>query len=143
MAEAKNIPGGVPVKSFRSYADWEAWLAKNHASSHGLWLKLAKKGSGQKSVTYDEAVEAALCYGWIDGQKKPFDDRFWLQKFTPRGPKSIWAKRNREKAEKLMESGRMTCRRESDRSRTTRRTLGCCLRLSSIGGGAFRSAKGA
>ena len=93
----KSISGDVPVKTFRSCADWEAWLAKNHVSSHGLWLKLAKKGSGRKSVTYDEAVEAALCYGWIDGQKKPFDDRFWLQKFTPRGPKSIWAKRTARK----------------------------------------------
>jgi uncharacterized protein YdeI (YjbR/CyaY-like superfamily) len=108
MADTKNISGDVPVKTFRNYADWEAWLAKHHASSHGLWLKVAKMESGQKSVTYDEAVEAALCYGWIDGQKKPFDGGFWLQKFTPRGPKSIWSKRNRQKAEKLMESGRMT-----------------------------------
>ena len=107
MAGMKDIPSNVPVKSFRSYADWEAWLAKNHAASQGLWLKLAKKGSGRKSVTYDEAVETALCYGWIDGQKKPFDDAFWLQKFTRRGPKSIWAKRNREKAEKLIANGRM------------------------------------
>ena len=103
----KDIPSDFPVRAFISYEDWEAWLAKNHAVLERLWLKLAKKGSGRKSVTYDEAVEAALCYGWIDGQKKPFDGEFWLQKFTPRGPKSIWAKRNREKAEKLIASGRM------------------------------------
>ena len=67
MAGTKNTQDDVPVKTFRSYANWEKWLAKNHVSWPGLWLKLAKKGSGLKSVTYDEAVEAALCYGWIDG----------------------------------------------------------------------------
>ena len=70
-------------------------------------MKLAKKDSGIASVTYDEAVEAALCYGWIDGQKKGFDEQYWLQKFTPRGPKSIWSKINTVKAEKLIASGEM------------------------------------
>jgi len=91
----KDKRSDIPVRIFRTNADREAWLAKNYSASQGLWLKLAKKGSGQKSVTYDEAVETALCFGWIDGQKKPIDDAFWLQKLTRRGPKSIWAKRNR------------------------------------------------
>ena len=75
--------------------------------SPGVWLKLAKKGLGISSVTYEEALEVALCYGWIDGQKKAFDEQSWLQKFTPRGPKSIWSKINTEKAEKLIETGEM------------------------------------
>jgi uncharacterized protein YdeI (YjbR/CyaY-like superfamily) len=72
-----------------------------------VWLKLGKKGTGIPSVTYEEALDVALCYGWIDGQKKGFDDQYWLQKFTPRGPKSIWSKINTEKAEKLIASGEM------------------------------------
>jgi uncharacterized protein YdeI (YjbR/CyaY-like superfamily) len=96
-----------PVVPFKNKESWSSWLDKNHASSPGLWLKLAKKGAGIPSVTYPEALEAALCYGWIDGQKKPFDESWWLQKFTPRGPKSIWSKINREKAEALIESGEM------------------------------------
>jgi uncharacterized protein YdeI (YjbR/CyaY-like superfamily) len=71
----KDKRSDIPVRIFRTNADWEAWLAKNHSASQGLWLKLAKKGSGRKSVTYDEAVETALCFGWIDGQKKPFNER--------------------------------------------------------------------
>ena len=73
----------------------------------GVWLKLSKKDSGIPSITYEEALDAALCYGWIDGQKKGFDDQYWLQKFTPRGPKSIWSKINTEKAERLIASGEM------------------------------------
>jgi uncharacterized protein YdeI (YjbR/CyaY-like superfamily) len=92
---------------FKDKKSWTGWLDKHHASSPGVWLKLAKKGSGSPSVTYPEALEAALCYGWIDGQKKPFDESWWLQKFTPRGPKSIWSKINREKAETLIQSGEM------------------------------------
>ena len=92
---------------FASKKKWADWLAKQHDKSAGVWLKLAKKGSEIPSVTYDEALEVALCYGWIDGQKKGFDDKFWLQKFTPRGPKSIWSKINTEKAEKLIKSGEM------------------------------------
>ena len=97
----------IPILPFASKKQWVAWLAKHHNKSTRVWLKLAKKGSGIPSVTYDEAVEVALCYGWIDGQKKGFDDKYWLQKFTPRGPKSIWSKLNIEKAEKLIKSGEM------------------------------------
>src|SRR5215471_13302962 len=78
----------LPVLPFERQKDWALWLAKNHSTSSGVWLKLAKKASGIKSVTYDEALEVALCYGWIDGQKKSFDETSWLQKFTPRGAKS-------------------------------------------------------
>lgn len=92
---------------FKNEKAWTIWLEENHASSPGLWLKLAKKDSGFPSVTYPEALEVALCYGWIDGQKKAFDESWWLQKFTPRGPKSIWSKINREKAEALIKSGEM------------------------------------
>ncbi|HEY7182665.1 MAG TPA: YdeI/OmpD-associated family protein [Blastocatellia bacterium] len=97
----------LPTLPFERPKDWAAWLDKNHATSSGVWLKLAKKASGIKSVTYDEALEVALCYGWIDGQKKSFDETSWLQKFTPRGPKSIWSKINTEKALRLIEGGRM------------------------------------
>ena len=97
----------LPIISFASQAEWTDWLAQHHDQSTGLWMKLAKKDSGIPSVTYDQAVESALCYGWIDGLKKSFDHQFWLQKFTPRGPKSIWSKINVEKAEKLIASGQM------------------------------------
>jgi uncharacterized protein YdeI (YjbR/CyaY-like superfamily) len=97
----------LPIISFASQAEWGAWLAQNHGQSTGLWLKLAKKDSGIPSVTYEQAVESALCYGWIDGLKKSFDHQFWLQKFTPRGAKSIWSKINVEKVERLIASGQM------------------------------------
>lgn len=82
-------------------------MAKHHRTSQGVWLKIAKKASGHASVSYDEAVEGALCYGWIDGQKRPFDARWWLQKFTPRRSQSIWSKINRTKALRLIKTGRM------------------------------------
>jgi uncharacterized protein YdeI (YjbR/CyaY-like superfamily) len=97
----------LPTLPFVTKNKWAEWLARQHDQSAGVWLKLAKKDSGIASVTYDEALEAALCYGWIDGQKKGFDDKYWLQKFTPRGPKSIWSKINTVKAEKLIASGEM------------------------------------
>jgi uncharacterized protein YdeI (YjbR/CyaY-like superfamily) len=97
----------LPVILFEQPKDWADWLDKQHGSAAGLWLRLAKKDSGIQSVTYQEALEVALCYGWIDGQKKSYDESSWLQKFTPRGAKSIWSKINREKAEKLIESGQM------------------------------------
>jgi len=92
---------------FASKKKWADWLAKVHDKSAGVWLKLGKKGSGIPSVTYEEALDIALCYGWIDGQKGSFDDKYWLQKFTPRGPKSIWSKINTDKTEKLIASGEM------------------------------------
>lgn len=97
----------LPILPFDNKKKWTDWLAKQHEKSSGVWLKLAKKDSGIASVTYDEAVESALCYGWIDGQKKSFDDKYWLQKFTPRRPKSIWSKINTEKAERLIKSSEM------------------------------------
>ena len=103
----KTKSTGLQILPFASKKKWAAWLAKQHDRSAGVWLKLAKKGSDIPSVTYDEAVEVALCYGWIDGQGKGLNDEYWLQKYTPRGSKSIWSKINKEKAEKLIASGEM------------------------------------
>lgn len=94
--------------AFASAAKWEAWLRKNHASSQGLWVRLFKKNSGVKSVTYDEALLAALCYGWIDGQKNKHDAESWVQKFTPRRARSMWSKRNIQHVERLIAEGKMT-----------------------------------
>jgi uncharacterized protein YdeI (YjbR/CyaY-like superfamily) len=96
-----------PVRLFAIQADWAAWLEKEHRHSQGLWLRLAKKGSGLQSVTYGEALEVALCYGWIDGQKRGDSDQAWLQRFVPRSANSIWSKINRDKAVALIASGRM------------------------------------
>jgi len=97
----------LPSLAFASKKKWSDWLAKQHDKSTGAWLKIAKKDSGIPSVTYEDALDVALRYGWIDGQKKAFDDKYWLQKFTPRGPKSIWSKINTEKVERLIASGEM------------------------------------
>jgi uncharacterized protein YdeI (YjbR/CyaY-like superfamily) len=97
----------LPILPFANKKKWIAWLAKQHDGSKGIWLQLAKKDSGIPSITYEEAVDVALCYGWIDGQKKGYDDKYWLQKFTPRGPKSIWSKINTERVERLIASGEM------------------------------------
>ena len=97
----------LPVELFKDQKHWESWLEKNHAKSPGAWLRLAKKGSDIQSVSYAEALEVALCYGWIDGQKKTCDESSWLQKFTPRGDRSLWSKVNREKAEELIRTDRM------------------------------------
>jgi uncharacterized protein YdeI (YjbR/CyaY-like superfamily) len=95
------------VRLFKDQAAWSGWLDKNHARSSGIWLRLAKKNSGLQSVTYAQAIDAALCYGWIDGQKRPESEQAWLQRFCPRSAKSIWSKINREKALALTKSGRM------------------------------------
>jgi uncharacterized protein YdeI (YjbR/CyaY-like superfamily) len=97
----------LPVIAFTSRAKWKAWLAKQHSTSSGLWLEIAKKGSEIDSVSYAEAIEVALCFGWIDGQKAAADDDHWLQRFTPRKPRSRWSKINREKATALIERGEM------------------------------------
>jgi uncharacterized protein YdeI (YjbR/CyaY-like superfamily) len=97
----------LPIISFETQQDWESWLAERHTNTEGIWLKIAKKETGTPSVSYSEALESALCYGWIDGQKASFDDKYWLQKFTPRRPKSIWSKVNCDKATALMAEGRM------------------------------------
>ncbi len=107
MRTADDPDVTLPVLLFEQTQDWETWLERNHAGSAGLWLRLAKKASALQSVSYQQAIEVALCYGWIDGQKRSYDEVSWLQKFTPRRPGSIWSKINREKAVALMEEGRM------------------------------------
>ena len=107
MTATRKTPIEMPVMRFKSQKDWATWLDKHHAKSAGVWLQIAKKTGKLKSVSYVEAVEMALCYGWIDGQGKGLDESAWLQKFTPRGPRSIWSKINRTKAMELIESGRM------------------------------------
>jgi uncharacterized protein YdeI (YjbR/CyaY-like superfamily) len=107
MKSSPTELAGLPILPFKTQKTWATWLNRNYAKSTGLWLKLAKKESGIESVTYLEAVEAALCYGWIDGLKKSFDENSWLQKFTPRRPQSIWSKINRDKALALIKSGQM------------------------------------
>jgi uncharacterized protein YdeI (YjbR/CyaY-like superfamily) len=97
----------LPTLSFTDADAFGDWLADNHGSSPGVWLKLAKKGSGVASVSYAEAVEVALTWGWIDGQKQPHDARHWLQKFTPRGARSLWSKINRDKATALIAARKM------------------------------------
>jgi uncharacterized protein YdeI (YjbR/CyaY-like superfamily) len=99
--------GDLPVVAFTSRDAWEAWLADEHARAPGLWLKLAKVGADIDSVSYAEAVEAALCYGWIDGQAASYDEAYWLQRFTPRRAASKWSKINRAKATELIERGEM------------------------------------
>jgi uncharacterized protein YdeI (YjbR/CyaY-like superfamily) len=88
-------------------ADWEAWLARHHERADGIWLRIAKKDSGKASVTISEALDVALCYGWIDSQRKGYDEAYYLQRYSPRRPKSPWSKLNVERAEALLAAGRM------------------------------------
>jgi uncharacterized protein YdeI (YjbR/CyaY-like superfamily) len=97
----------LPIMPFSSQDAWERWLQEHHENSPGVWLKIAKKDSGIDTVSYAAALEIALCYGWIDGQKDALDGQFWLQKFTPRGPRSKWSRINRDKVTMLTEQGRM------------------------------------
>jgi uncharacterized protein YdeI (YjbR/CyaY-like superfamily) len=97
----------LPTLAFATAAEWEAWLREHHDSAPGVWIKFARKGSGVASVTYMEALHAALCFGWIDGQARGGDAAFYSQRFTPRRARSIWSKRNREFATALISSGRM------------------------------------
>lgn len=102
-----NSATDLPVMPFASQADWERWLEKNHQRSPGVWIQFAKKHAGIPSVTHDEALDVALCFGWIDGQVKRVDDRHFLQRFTPRTSVSRWSKVNCGRAMRLLEAGRM------------------------------------
>jgi uncharacterized protein YdeI (YjbR/CyaY-like superfamily) len=109
----------LPVVAFKSQQAFDAWLASQPSNSRGLWLKIAKKSSGIPSISRDEAVDAALCHGWIDGQLDSFDDEYWLTRFTPRQPASIWSEKNRARALELVKLGlvRRSGLREIDRAR--------------------------
>jgi uncharacterized protein YdeI (YjbR/CyaY-like superfamily) len=98
---------GLPTIAFPARGDWEAWLENNHSVSDGVWIKIAKKGTGVESVRYPEVLESALCFGWIDGRREALDERHFLQRFTPRRPRSRWSRINREKIERLSADGRM------------------------------------
>lgn len=97
----------LPIMLFVSLAELEDWLEEHHARSDGLWLKIAKKASGVESVSYAEALEVALCFGWIDSQKRGFDEKHFLQRFTPRRPRGKWSRNNRDAAEELIATGKM------------------------------------
>lgn len=105
---SSGVGANAPIRAFKDAKAWEAWLSKNQRAADGIWVRIAKKASGTKSVTHPEAVEVALCYGWIDGQMRPESATAWLQRFVPRRPRSMWSKINREKALALIASGRMT-----------------------------------
>ncbi len=100
-------PDPLPVMTFESTDAWDTWLAAHHADSPGLWLKIAKKGAAGRTVSYSDALDVALCHGWIDGQKGRHDDEYWLQRFTPRKPGGNWSKINTDRAAALIASGRM------------------------------------
>lgn len=104
---AAAVTQDLEIVAFESAEAFEAWLADNHAVEPGIWLKLRKKGPGVVALDYAQALDAALCYGWIDGQKAKFDDQWWLQRFTPRKPSSRWSKINQGKVAVLIEQGRM------------------------------------
>src|SRR3984885_12642119 len=103
----KKKTSEIDVLSPKSVKAWDAWLKVNHAGSNGVWLCIPKKGAAEKSPTYGEALDVALCYGWIDGQKNSHNESSWLQKFTPRRPRSGWSKKNTEHAERLIQAGKM------------------------------------
>lgn len=107
MARPRTPAPELPILLLEDRAAWESWLAQNADAAPGVWLQLGRKNSGLVTVSYADAVEVALCHGWIDGQRKSYDDRSSLQRYTPRGPRSIWSKINREKAIRLIETGRM------------------------------------
>jgi uncharacterized protein YdeI (YjbR/CyaY-like superfamily) len=96
-----------PILDVPHQAAWAAWMHEHHAEEPGVWLRMAKKASPLQSPSHDEALDIALCYGWIDGQAKSYDADSWLQKYTPRGKRSVWSKRNREHIERLVASGAM------------------------------------
>jgi uncharacterized protein YdeI (YjbR/CyaY-like superfamily) len=105
VTEAK--PAEAPILQCSTAQDWERWLEDHDAELSAVWLKIAKRGSPVSTVSYAEAVEVAICHGWIDGQKRGLDEAFWLQRFTPRRPGSGWSQINRQKATELIARGRM------------------------------------
>ncbi|MFD7815451.1 YdeI family protein [Streptomyces sp. NPDC059785] len=104
---AAGVTQDLETVAFESAEAFRAWLGENHAVSPGIWLKLRKKSPGTVALDYAQALDVALCYGWIDGRKAKLDDRWWLQRFTPRTPRSKWSKANRDKVAALIEQGRM------------------------------------
>jgi uncharacterized protein YdeI (YjbR/CyaY-like superfamily) len=107
VREAPRHDDGLPILELADAEAWEAWLDRNHADARGAWLKIAKKSSPAKTVTYPEVLDVALCFGWIDGQRAPLDGEFFLQRFTPRGRRSRWSQINRQRAQALSAAGRM------------------------------------
>lgn len=107
MSESKELKNGQPIVAFADSTAWERWLTSRHADSTGLWLKLAKTGAPTTTVSYADALDVALCYGWIDAQKGSYDASYWLQRFCPRGPRSKWSQVNRDKVAALVDAARM------------------------------------
>lgn len=107
QGDTKTAKPDLPILTFTSTREFTAWLAKQHKVSSGIWIRIFKTKSGVPTIAYAEVLDVALCYGWIDGQKKAYDPESWLQKFTPRRRKSIWSKRNREHIERLDKLGLM------------------------------------
>ena len=124
MTVKKKAAMPVVKRLFKNQAAWHAWLEKHYDDPDGEWVHFAKKDSGAMTVTYDQALETALCFGWIDGQLRAHDEKTFVRKFTPRRARSIWSKGNRAKAERLIESGRMQ-RPHSLRSSTARTATRC------------------
>lgn len=107
MTPPKPAAPELPVLHFEDQAAFAEWLDRHHPDAPGAWLRHAKKDGGLRSVSYAEALDVALCYGWIDSQKKSWDEASWIQKWSPRGPRSIWSRVNRDKVEALLAAGRM------------------------------------
>jgi uncharacterized protein YdeI (YjbR/CyaY-like superfamily) len=101
------MPDDYPTLLFETKREFAKWLARHHAAERGVWLRLARAASELKSINHDQALDVALCYGWIDGQAKSYDSDSWVQKFTPRGKRSVWSKRNQENVKRLIASGDM------------------------------------
>jgi uncharacterized protein YdeI (YjbR/CyaY-like superfamily) len=97
----------LPTLRFRSASEWERWLDENHPSAQGVWIQMAKKATGIESIDHPAAIETALCFGWIDGRREALDERYFLQRFTPRRARSKWSRINRDRAERLIAEGRM------------------------------------
>jgi uncharacterized protein YdeI (YjbR/CyaY-like superfamily) len=107
QTDAVPAPSDLPVLAFPTAAEFEQWLEREHATAAGVWLRFPRKGTGVPSLTYEEAVHVALCFGWIDGQARSLDETAWLQRYTPRRRRSIWSQINRERVARLVEQGRM------------------------------------